>query len=195
MPSSAKSGDSATRNLLLDATIYIMVEEGYAAATSRRVAARAGVKPALVHYYFPTMDDLYLAVFRKGAEVNLDRQRAALATAEPLRALWNDASNTRGNRLLLEFMALANHRERIQAEVAEWAQRWRVAQIEALEAVLRARGGEACDLDPAAVAVLMSCAGRMLVLENALGIDTGHEQARALIERCLKRYEAPVERG
>ena len=53
-----KARDSATRALLIDATIQIMLEEGYAAATSRRVAAKAGVKPALVHYYFPTMDEL-----------------------------------------------------------------------------------------------------------------------------------------
>lgn len=60
-------GDSTTRDLLIDATIKVMVEDGYAAATSRRVAGEAGVKPALVHYYFPTMDELYLDVFRRGA--------------------------------------------------------------------------------------------------------------------------------
>ena len=63
-----KARDSTTRDMLVDATSQLMVEEGYAAATSRRVAAKAGVKPALVHYYFPTMDELYLAVFRIGAD-------------------------------------------------------------------------------------------------------------------------------
>ena len=77
--------DSATRKALIQATAQIMLEEGYAAATSRRVAAKAGVKPALVHYYFPSMDDLFLAVLRAGAEVNLDRQREALADDQPLR--------------------------------------------------------------------------------------------------------------
>ena len=48
-----------------------MVDEGYAAATSRRVAAKAGVKPALVHYYFPSMDDLFVAVLRDKAEDNM----------------------------------------------------------------------------------------------------------------------------
>jgi AcrR family transcriptional regulator len=40
----------ATREALIEATAQIMLGEGYAAATSRRVAAKAGVKPALVHY-------------------------------------------------------------------------------------------------------------------------------------------------
>ena len=75
-----RARDSTTRDLLVAATSQIMVEEGYAAATSRRVAAKAGVKPALVHYYFPTMDELYLAVFRRGAAVYLERQQKALAS-------------------------------------------------------------------------------------------------------------------
>ena len=65
---SSKAGtrDTATRRALIQATAQVMLQEGYAAATSRRVAAQAGVKPALVHYYFPSMDDLYLAVLRSG---------------------------------------------------------------------------------------------------------------------------------
>ena len=42
-----------------------MLEEGYAAVTSRRVAAKANLKPQLVHYYFRTMDDLFLAIHRR----------------------------------------------------------------------------------------------------------------------------------
>ncbi|MDQ2635255.1 MAG: TetR/AcrR family transcriptional regulator, partial [Actinomycetota bacterium] len=80
--------ESATRQALIEATAQVMLEDGYAAATSRRVAAKAGVKPALVHYYFPTMDDLYLAVLRAGAEANLARQRQALIEDRPLHALW-----------------------------------------------------------------------------------------------------------
>ena len=40
-------GREATREALIEATAQIMLDEGYAAATSRRVAAKAGVKPAL----------------------------------------------------------------------------------------------------------------------------------------------------
>src|SRR6478672_9647738 len=81
-------GESTARDALIGATAQIMLEEGYAAATSRRVAAKAGVKAALVHYYFPTMDDLFLAVLRDKAETNLQRQRQAMAESEPLHALW-----------------------------------------------------------------------------------------------------------
>src|SRR5688572_17461287 len=72
--------NSKNRGVLLDAAERVMIAEGYAAVTSRRVAAEAGLKPQLVHYYFATMDDLFLAVFRRRAEVGLERQAAALAS-------------------------------------------------------------------------------------------------------------------
>ena len=120
-----KARDSTTRDMLVAATSQIMVEEGYAAATSRRVAAKAGVKPALVHYYFPTMDELYLAVFRRGAAVYLERQQNALASDRPLHAFWATLTEPKDTRLLLEFMGLANHRKEIKAEIAAWSERWR----------------------------------------------------------------------
>ena len=49
------------RAIILDTTEKLMLEEGYAAISTRRVAKEAGLKPPLVHYYFPTTDDLFLA--------------------------------------------------------------------------------------------------------------------------------------
>ncbi len=44
--------DAKNRGVLLDTAEQLMIEEGYAAVTSRRVASEAGLKPQLVHYYF-----------------------------------------------------------------------------------------------------------------------------------------------
>src|SRR5512146_3131337 len=124
-------GREAMREALIEATAQIMIEEGYAAATSRRVAAKAGVKPALVHYYFPSMDELFLDVLRAGAEANLQRQRDSLTDAKPLHALWNLNSAT-GSQLWMEFMALANHRKSIRSEIAAYADRFRDLEEAAL---------------------------------------------------------------
>ncbi len=136
--------------MLVAATSQIMVEEGYAAATSRRVAAKAGVKPALVHYYFPTMDDLYLAVFRLGAAGYLESQQKALASDRPLHAFWDTLIEPKDTRLLLEFMGLANHRKEIQAEIAAWSERWREMQITALNFIVREHDLDANEYPPAA---------------------------------------------
>ncbi|OBI38397.1 TetR/AcrR family transcriptional regulator [Mycobacterium sp. E2238] len=183
--------DSATRDTLIDATIQIMVDEGYAAATSRRVAAEAGVKPALVHYYFPTMDDLYLNVFRRGAAAYLERQQRALASDRPLHAFWDTLIEPKDTRLLLEFMGLANHRKEIRTEIAAWSERWREMQITALNFIVREHGLDTGDFPPAGLAVILAAVGRMLILEQALGATTGHAEAVALVSRIVGRFEMP----
>jgi AcrR family transcriptional regulator len=177
--------------MLIDATSQIMVEEGYAAATSRRVAAKAGVKPALVHYYFPTMDELYLAVFRRGAAVYLERQQKALASDRPLHAFWDTLTEPKDTRLLLEFMGLANHRKEIKAEIAAWSERWRDMQITALNFIVREHDINTSEFPPAAIAVIIASIGRTLVLEQGLGTAGGHEEAVALVNRFLDRFEMP----
>ena len=189
-----KARDTTTRDMLIDATSQIMIEEGYAAATSRRVAAQAGVKPALVHYYFPTMDELYLDVFRRGAAAYLERQKEALASERPLHALWGTLIGPKDTRLLLEFMGLANHRKEIRAEIATWQERWREMQITALNFVVREHGLDTSEFPPAGIAVVIASIGRMLILEQALGTSGGHDEAVALVNRYLDRYEMPAPR-
>lgn len=183
--------DSATRTALLDAALELMLEEGYAAVTSRRVASRAGLKPQLVHYYFRTMDDLFLALVRRGAEQNLERQARALESPQPLRALWELGNDPTGTMLTMELSALANHRKAVRAELAAYAERFREQQAEALTSVLEGYGVDAGELPPAAVLVLLTGISRLLALEEALGMSGGHAETRALVERYLTRYEGP----
>ena len=136
----AKGDDGGARGLLINATAQIMRDEGYAAATSRRVAALAGVKPALVYYYFDTMDDLFVAVLRAGAEASLDEMRRALTDDDPLRALWLINSDARRTGLNTEFMALANHRKAIGSELRAYAERVRDIETAAATVALRAHG-------------------------------------------------------
>ena len=92
--------DAKNRGVLLDAAERLMLEEGYAAVTSRRVAEKAGLKPQLVHYYFRTMEDLFLAVFRRRAEQGLvEAQAQALESPQPLWALWRFSSDPRSRAL------------------------------------------------------------------------------------------------
>ncbi|MDX1882474.1 TetR/AcrR family transcriptional regulator [Mycolicibacterium sp. 120270] len=182
--------DSATRRALIQATAQVMLEEGYAAASSRRVAAKAGVKPALVHYYFPSMDDLFLAVLREGAEMNLLRQREALADAQPLQALWQ-LNNAHGARLLMEFMALANHRKEIRSEIVAYAARFGDLEESAVTLAMRAHGVDMAEFPPVVMSMIVTSLARILVLERSLGITRGHAEATEFIERLLNRYELP----
>jgi AcrR family transcriptional regulator len=186
-----KVGREATREALIDATAQIMVDEGYAAATSRRVAAKAGVKPALVHYYFPSMDDLFVAVLRDKAETNLQHQRQAMAEAEPLHALWQ-LSSTHDAQLFTEFLAMANHRKAIRSEISSYAMRFRDLEEGAMTLALKARGIDLEACPPVVMSMIMGSLAGMLLHEEGLGITRGHDEARAFIEQCLDRFEMPA---
>jgi AcrR family transcriptional regulator len=178
--------DSKTRAALLDAAERLLLEEGQGAVTSRRIAAAAGVKPPLVHYYFRTMDDLVLAVLRRGAEANLARQAAALASPDPLRAVWEQSADPTATAVSIELMAMARRRPAIRAEMAAYAERLRALQVEALRDVFAARGA---DLPPVVASVLMVAVSQLLVLEESLGVTTGHDEVLALVEEHLGRLE------
>jgi AcrR family transcriptional regulator len=187
---------SKTRGLLLDATEHLMLKEGYAAVTSRRVAAEAGVNPALVHYYFRTMDDLFLAVYRRRAEQGFERQEQALASRQPLWALWEFSRDPRGTALSMEFVALANHRPVIRAEIAASAQRVRDRELRAFADVLSSYGAAAEQLPPVVVAMFMSSVSRFLVIEEeTLGLTTGHAETVAFVEEILRGFEGEREPG
>ena len=89
--------------------------------TSRRVAAEAGVKPQLVHYYFRSMDDLFLEVYRRRAEAGIERFDRAMEVHRSLRTLWRFGTDLGGATLTIEFVALANHRKAIRDEIARYA--------------------------------------------------------------------------
>ncbi|WP_059021566.1 TetR/AcrR family transcriptional regulator [Mycobacterium sp. M26] len=189
MPSTAKSTekDTGARERLMEATAQIMRDEGYAAATSRRVAARAGVRSALVYYYFPTMDDLFLAVLRSGSEASLARMRQAITADEPLRALWDINTDTRWSTLYMEFMALANHRKVISAELKSYAERVRDIETAATTVALRAHGVDLDEFPPVAISMLVAQIARSLCNESAIGMTVGHQELRALVDRLLSQ--------
>jgi AcrR family transcriptional regulator len=181
---------SKTRAVLLDAAEKLMLEEGYAAVTSRRVAAAAGLKPQLVHYYFRTMDDLFLALFRRRAEHGLERQARAFESDQPLWAVWELSRDPRGNALTMEFTALANHRKEIRAELAASAERYRSELRQGLEAVFERYAVPAQELPPLVCSVLLTSLSRVLVIEHeTLGMTTGHAETLGFVEGLLCRLE------
>lgn len=56
-----RAGGADTRGEILAAARTSFAEAGYGGTSIRGVAAAAGVDPALVHHYFGTKDDLFLA--------------------------------------------------------------------------------------------------------------------------------------
>jgi len=181
--------ETTARTALLDATERLMFSDGYAAVTSRRVAAEAGVNPGLVYYYFGPMDSLLIEVFRRSATRMLERQAEALVSEQPLWALWDLIRDQTNTALNLEFLALGNHRKAVRAELKEFSVRFRRMQFDGLSKVLAEHGVDMELWPPEAVMLLMDGVSRFLLEEEAYDLDLGHTQAVALVERLISQME------
>jgi len=181
--------DAKNRGVLLDAAERLMLEEGYAAVTSRRLAERAGLKPQLVHYYFRAMDDLFLEVFRRRAEQGLKAQAQALDSAQPLWSLWRLVTDPATSRFMMEFAALANHRKSMRAEIAHYAERFREEQWRTLATALARYDADPETMPPMVWSVLFTSLSTVLVMEQGLGMSLGHAETIEVVERYLRRLE------
>ena len=107
MSTDGGSGSRRTskRQAILAGTEQIMLTEGYGAVTFRSVATAAGVAPGLVQYYFPSLDDLFIAVLREATDHLIVDLTEATASGQPLRTVWAYANNPTGTALLMQFTA------------------------------------------------------------------------------------------
>ena len=175
------------RRRILDAAELIMLEDGYAAVTSRRLESETGLK---VHYHFGSIDELFIAIVRRRGEGNVARLADALASPEPLRSWWRLASDRRGSRLLVEITTAANHRPALQSEVAAFARETRRMQIDALDAILAEYGIDREEFPPALLAAAMQGLAFAMAYDQVAGFDTAQAEAADGMDRLLIRLEA-----
>lgn len=178
---------SATRALILQVAEQLIRDEGYAAVSTRRVAAKAGLKPSLVHYYFPTTDDLFLTLSRRGAEESDRMIEEALKSDNPVKALWEFFIDSSRTAMALEFMALANHRKALRAHMAEHSETMRKRQVEILTKLIGDKLAGPGGCPPAGLSLVLAGIGRAIVMEGELGVTMGHDEAIAFVERWLER--------
>jgi len=177
------------RTALLDAVERVMLSEGYAAVTSRRVAAEAGVNAGLVYYYFGPMDNLFVEVFQRSAARMLGRQAEALASEQPLWALWDLIRDQTNTALNLEFLALGNHRKAVMDEMKDFSVRFRRLQFEGLSKVLVKYKINTDLWPPEAVMLFMDGVARFMLEESTYDLNLGHDQAVSVIERLIGEVE------
>jgi AcrR family transcriptional regulator len=194
MVSPGRAGARRTQKLqaILHATERVMLDEGYAAVTFRRVADAADVAPGLVQYYFPSVDDLFTSVLRQSTDRIVAELGAATRSDHPLRAVWAYANDRRGSTLLMEFLALANHRQEVRTILGEGGERVRQALLAAVMARWESDGRDHRGVPAAAALFLLAWIPRMVLLEETLGTLTGHAETLALVERFLDHVE-PLE--
>lgn len=178
-----------TRTRILDATEEIMLEEGYAGVSSRKVAAKAGLKSKILHYYFSTMDELFIAAFQRREDEHFARFAGAAASSTPLRDLWSLSIDAASSKLYLEFNALASHRPKVRDFIARSNTRDRTSMTTALQAVFMKSGIDARQFPPDVVATVIAGMARVFATDKALGTDAGHAGVLRIVDRLLEEIE------
>jgi AcrR family transcriptional regulator len=182
---------SKTRDTLLDCVEKMMLEDGYASVSYRALATKAGVTPSLVQYYFPSLDDIFIAAIRRYSERGLAYLAKTLQKRadDPVHALWESSRNEPTSALMTEFMALGNHRKNIRAEIASATEKARAAQLEALAAKYGADARLGGDLSLSALLLLISGLPKFLNLEEGVGVTTAHDEITDAFERYIDTVE------
>lgn len=180
---------SAKLQSIIAAATDLIRNHGYGAVTYRSVAAAADVVPGLVQYYFPVLDDLFIAVLRQSTDQLVDGFHEATQSDQPLRAIWRYASDPAGTALLMEFMALAKNRPAVGTAIGEGGERVRHSLLAAVTPKWADYGLDRHQIPPSAVIFALTALPRMIYLEEALGTTTGHAEIATLINDLLDRLE------
>ncbi|MGO9934746.1 MAG: TetR/AcrR family transcriptional regulator [Steroidobacteraceae bacterium] len=175
------------RAALIEAAEQLIREEGYPSVTARNLADRINLKRQIVHYYFRSMDDVFIAVIRRGADKARRRLEAAVTSDEPLRTLWDVNRDPAQATLSLELNALANRHPAVRAEVKRYAEEFRDLQNRVLIQHLDQRG-IAPSLRPIVATVLLTSLSQVLSLESAIDIDLGHAETLEFVDDCLRAF-------
>lgn len=184
-PKRVRRDPETTRALILDATERVMVEEGYAAVSSRRIAQDLGINGATVHYYYPATDDIFIALHARMTERQLTEFERVLAAEEPLVALWDFQSNWMQSALGVEFLALANHRKSIRDVLAGATDKARDAQARGIAALCHRSNVDPDVISPVALTTILTAVARTLANEERVGISQGHDEVRDFMKRAI----------
>ena len=184
------------RTELLDAAERLLEREGAIAVTTRKVAQEAGINPALVHYYFDSVEDLCAQVIERVSQDLVERQRLIFQSEASLPAQWRQATEPlrsnigrRRMKVWFELSALAVNRPVLLRRMIEVNTAWRGIIRDAIE---RAQQDGRIDLGGFTVdaaAALMSVVLKGLYWENLQEFHEGHSDLIEAADRLFIALE------
>jgi AcrR family transcriptional regulator len=184
-PTAAERGQE-TRARLLDAAGQLIVEDGWGAVTTRKVAERAGLRAGLVHYHFPSVTDLLIDAALASARREVEKALAVLAESADaaagvdhvLDALAAYSGSDPATVLFSEMLLAASRTERLRAELSVLLGEWRTAVTD----WLRTEGGVE---DPEATAVLLGAVLDGLVLHRLIDPELAAVRVAGPLKRLV----------
>jgi len=195
-PSTAPHQRSDTAEAFLDAAERLLKDVGHAAISTRRLAAEAGANQGLVHYYFGSIDELFVQVLERFTDQLVARQREMYASDAPFIEKWRAAWDFQEedleagySKIWMELQALSWNRPELQPRVRRVNEEWREVLREAFGSAA-AEYGLQDDEFPLEVLVAMTMTfGQGYAMERLEGIDTAHQELLGWIDSWLQSLE------
>ena len=195
-PPAAAPERSGTAEAFLDAAERLLVEVGHAGVTTRRLAAEANANQGLVHYYFGSIDELFVQVLERFTDRLVARQRAMYAADLPFIERWRTAwrfqeEDLEGgySKIWMELQALSWNRPDLRPRIARVNAEWRGVLREAFERAAEEYVLVEDEFPIDALVAMTMTFGQGFALERLEGIDEGHETLLDWIERWLESLE------
>jgi len=139
----ASTGAGQTREALVRGAVEALKEEGFAGASAREIARRAGCNQGLVFYHFGSVNNLLLAALDHVSATRRVRYQAAVAQAEGIGGLLDAAVSVFEEDLdaghiavLAEMIAGASAAPGLAPEVAARLAPWRTFAADAVRGVV-----------------------------------------------------------
>ena len=187
----AKAARAETEDRFLDAAERLLADTGHGGITTRRLAEEAQANHGLVHYYFGSIENLFVRVLERFTERLIERQRRMYSSDAPFIEKWRTAmryldADRDYQRIWYELQALAWSRPELRERVAKVDAEWRAVLREALAEPLE-RYELPIPLD--ALVALVVTFNEGIILERLSGIDTGHAELLEWIDAWLTEKE------
>jgi AcrR family transcriptional regulator len=186
----------ATAEAFLDAAERLLVELGHAGISTRRLAAEAGANQGLVHYYFGSMDELFVQVLERFTERLVARQREMYAADVPFIEKWRTAWRFQEedleagySKIWLELQALSWSRPELRPRIVGVSAEWRAVLREAFQGAAAEYGLSDDELPIEPLVAMTMTFAQGYALERLDGIEEGHAELLDWIERWLESLE------
>src|SRR5947209_15483581 len=196
IPAASQPSRGATAEAFLDAAERLLVEVGHAGVSTRRLAAEAGANQGLVHYYFGSIDELFVQVLERFTERLIARQREMYAADAPFIEKWRAAWRFQEedlkagySKIWMELQALSWSRPDLSPRIARVNAEWRAVLRDAFQRAADEYGLSRDDFPVDALVALMMTFGQGFALERLEGINEGHAALLNWIERWLESLD------
>lgn len=191
------SARAATEQAFLDAAERLLIDVGYSGISTRRLAEEAGANHGLVHYYFGSMENLFVRVLERFTDRLVARQREMYARTDISGAQkWKTAMGYLESdleagypKIWLELQALGWNRPDIAERVAQVNREWRDVLTDAFDLMMDEYGIDRERYPLAAMVSLVMTFNEGIMVERLSGISTGHGDLMEMAGRWLESLE------